>query len=263
MKNFLLGLLLISLPGYELLAQNNEVSLTTSDYPPYFSEELPQGGVLTELIRTAFQYSDMTLKVSWFPFSRAIKHAQFTSGYDGIYCLWYTNERAEWAYYSDPIFPNVLGFFKRKGTELPAYWNMKYLKASSKRVGVVRGYLNPAEIEDADLELMRVDSDLLNLKVLLRQRVDLIVIDKMVADALIDSNFNAQKESFIWLDPPIEYKMQYIAIAKNKPFAKEKIAAFNLGLRQIRQNGVYQKIMRKHGFDWLLKEQTNWLHKIN
>ncbi|OUR66936.1 hypothetical protein A9Q77_10775 [Marinomonas sp. 42_23_T18] len=260
MKNIVLSVLLILMPSHTLFAHNNLVSLTTTDYDPYHAEDMREGGVLTELIRAAFEKAKIKMTVTWFPFSRAIKHAQYSAEYDGIYSIWYTPERAKWAYFSDPIIPNVLGFYRHKDTELPAYWNMKYLKVSAKTVGVVRSYLNPKKMIEAGLDTLVSDSDLLNLRVLLAQRVDLIVIDKMVAESLIEQHFESQKESFIWLDPPLEYKMQYLAIAKNAPNAKEKIAAFNRALKEIRRDGTYQNIMRKHGFDWLLKGQNNWLN---
>lgn len=260
MRNLLVSLLLLLYTNSAFSDHKDLVSLSTTNYPPYFDESLPQGGVLTDLIRTAFIRSEMALNVTWLPFEKAEKYAKLSLKFDGIYSIWYTDERTEWAYYSDPILPNSLGFFIHKDSQLSAYWNMTYLKASAAKIGVVRGYLNPVELENADLNEVIANSDRLNIEALLRQRVDLIVIDKMVAESLINTYFSNQKDNLIWLDPPLEYKMQYLAIAKNAPNAKEKIAAFNRGLTQIKIDGTYQKIMKKHGFDWLLKAQNNWLH---
>jgi len=262
MRNLVVSLLLLLSTSSAFSDHKDLVSLSTTNYPPYFDVNLPEGGVLTDLIRTAFKRSEMALNVTWFPFERAEKYAKLSLKFDGIYSLWYTDERAKWAYYSDPILPNSLGFFIHKDSDMSAYWNMTYLKASAQKIGVVRGYLNPEELENADLNEVVANSDRLNLEALLWQRVDLIVIDKMVAESLINTYFSAQKDSFVWLDPPLEYKMQYLAIAKNAPNAKEKIAAFNHGLKEIRRDGTYQNIMKKHGFDWLLRDQDRWRRNL-
>lgn len=258
MRIGLLFILVLMLnPVNKLLADEHRVSLVTTHYPPYLNVNDPAGGVLTELIRAAFERSNMTIDVSWLAFDRALKLTQKTDHYDGIFSLWYTQERADWAYYSDPILPNVVGLFTHKDMQLPAYWNLKYLKLSAKTLGVVKGYSNPVELKSAALKTHVVNSDVNNLKALLTKKVDLIVIDKMVADTLIKQYFKGQSANFVWLEPPLEYKMQYLAIAKNAPFAKAKIAAFNQGLKQLKLDGGYQRIMKNHGFDWLLLSEQN------
>lgn len=262
MKQVLIAFLVICLPSFALASERKVVSLTSINYPPYFSEDLPYGGVMTDLIRAALKHSGMRLRVDFLDFPKALELAQFSSSHDGIYSVWYNQARAKWAYYSDPIIPNAMGFYRHRDSELSAYWNMTYLEASSKKIGVVSGYLNPIEVEQSNLEKLIVESDLQNLNALIKGEADLILIDKMVAESLIKVNYPQQENEFIWLDPPLEYKMQYLAIAKDAPFAKEKIDAFNQGLKYIKQHGMYQKIMKNHGFDWLLKDQTNWLHHI-
>ncbi|EAQ64678.1 hypothetical protein MED121_23054 [Marinomonas sp. MED121] len=262
LRQLILGLLFFLLSGVTFAADKNPVALTSIHYPPYFGEKMPLGGVMTDLIRAAFKQSDFELNVSFLPFSNAIAKAKEGKEHDGMFTLWYNSERSQWAYFSDPILPNVVGLFKHRDTELPAYWNMKYLKASSKTLGVVKGYENPDEINESGLVKVPAKSDLYNLKALFDKEVDFIVIDKMVADYLIHHYFPGQEDIFVWLDPPLEYRMQYIVITKNAPNAEQKMSAFNHGLKQIRSNGTYDKIMQKHGFDWLIEDQNNWLHYL-
>ncbi|WP_186293360.1 hypothetical protein [Chitinimonas sp. BJB300] len=55
-----------------LAAAPQEVHLVTSVYPPYFGPDLPNGGVITEIVREAFRRTGYNAKLEFLPTRAAL-----------------------------------------------------------------------------------------------------------------------------------------------------------------------------------------------
>lgn len=64
------------------------------NWEPYYSESLPNGGVIVDITRQAFKRSGYNIKIQWLPWARALN---LTKNYelDGIIGAWYTRNRAQ------------------------------------------------------------------------------------------------------------------------------------------------------------------------
>lgn len=69
-----------------------------------------------------------------------------------------------------------------------------------------------------------------------------------MAKYLIKNKFPEYLDSLDWIEPPIEKTNLYLVISKKVNDARAKIEAFNLGLKQIKEDGTYDKIIKKRGF---------------
>ncbi len=115
--------------------------------------------------------------------------------------------------------------------------------------GVVRGYINTAEFDMANfLVKEEANSDTINLKKLYNRRIHFIVIDKHVAEHLIETNFPWYKQELEFMSPPLENRSLHIANSKQAHNYKKKLNAFNRGLQQIKEDGTLDRIIRSHGF---------------
>ncbi|MGY3916360.1 substrate-binding periplasmic protein [Aeromonas australiensis] len=224
--------------------EDKTIRLVSSEYPPYFSESLPQYGLISEIITEAYKRVGYKTKIVFLPWSRAIREAQLGE-YDGMFALWHRSEREEWFVFSKALPANEIGFYKR-GSEQITFKNLDELK--SYKIGTVRGYANPPEFESANLTKHEVKTDEQNIVKLYLGRVDLVLIDRGVASFLIDTKYPKFKNSLEWLQPPIETVSQHLAISKRTSNYKKKMEDFNLGLEKIEKEGLLEKIMTKHGF---------------
>jgi polar amino acid transport system substrate-binding protein len=224
-------------------AQADSVTLATTDYPPYYGPQLPQGGVIAEIAREAFRRQGYTLRIEWYPWARALKTAQDGS-VDGLLGLWRSAERELWLDFSLPLPANQVGFFQRADAPV-AFKSMGELKG--RRIGIVRGYVNPKSFVDAQLPTEEASDDTTNLRKLAAGRVDLILIDKGVARYLLRSTLPELQSRLMWLEPPIETFALYVGFTKRLPRHERLLAAFNRGLQEIEKDGTLQRLVGAAG----------------
>nr|WP_230413477.1 transporter substrate-binding domain-containing protein [Zooshikella ganghwensis] len=109
--------------------------------------------------------------------------------------------------------------------------------------------MNTKEFDDADyLKKEESISDNVNLKRLYKDRVQLIFIDKYVAQYIIATRYPWYSLELEFMNPALEIKELYIVFSKKAEDYQKKLALFNSGLKQIKEDGTMEEIMSKHGF---------------
>ena len=79
-------------------------------------------------------------------------------------------------------------------------------------------------------------------------RIDLALTDRALGRYIIKTELQGQGNKLEWIAPPIEVRKQYLIISKQVKGFKEKLEAFNLGLKKLTESGEMNKILIKHGF---------------
>ncbi len=75
------------------------------------------------------------------------------------------------------------------------------------------------------------------------------LIDKGVAQHIINTRSPKYAEKLEWLNPALQVKPQYIAFSKKAKNYERILMDFNLGLIRLTEEGVVKKIMSKHGIE--------------
>ncbi len=112
---------------------------------------------------------------------------------------------------------------------------------------MIRGASISKEFDSADyLHKEKVSSPDLNIRKLLKRRVDLIVEQKKVILNFLQTRFPDKTDSLVALDPPLKISKYYNAFSKNYPDYKQRVKDFNTGLQTIKKDGTYQKVIDGH-----------------
>ena len=242
LKWWLTGLLILSC----CMALNaKEVTLTSMSYPPFYGEKLENNGPLIEVIVQSFKNAGYKTRIIFAPWKRAITIARQGKTADGMVGVWHNKERANDFLYSDPIFPNKVGFYKHKSNAI-IFENYTDLVSKGYKLGSVRGYIFPKGLKESGIEIELVTDDLQNLKKLALGRVDLVVVDKDYARFILTDNPQVAKE-IEWMGPILAEFQQHLIISRKTPNALKTISDFNKGLRILQQTGDFKKIFKKHG----------------
>lgn len=228
----------------ELAADDKNIEIVATEYPPYYGSELQNKGFITEIVVAAFARSGYDSTVRFLPWQRAFDGAK-AGKYTVLYTMWYRKEREEWFEFSDALPANEVGFFKRVGDDI-SFNNFSDLKPYT--IGVVRGYVNPPGFDEAGLTTEVVDNDALNLNKLLRGRIDLVLIDKIVGQHILNINHAQHKHEVEWMKPPVTVETQHLVVSKRAPDSRAILDNFNRGLAAIIADGTVSQITRKHGF---------------
>ena len=223
------------------MAAGNSVSITSVPWPPYYSQYLDNYGIVPHIVKAVYERIGRTPQFNFQAWAAALKEAQ-EGKYDALCNEYFSEERAKKFYFSDPYMESEIVFFKRKGEDI-TWSTLESLKPY--RIGVVRGYINSEEFDAADfLKKREARSDLLNIKSLLLKQTDLIVMDKLVAFQVNDTKlFGHEKNAIEPLTPPLFVQKLHMLFSKVNPESEKRVKEFNKGLKEIKEDGTYKKIM--------------------
>lgn len=244
LKKYTLALLMLFISEQ---AMTKEILLASMDYPPFYGEKLDNYGPLIELIAKSYNTMGYDVKIRFLPWVRALAWSK-SGEVDGMVGVWYSPERAKYFLYSEAILSNSIGFYKRKNEDI-RYKNYADLKEQGYKLGSVRGYIQPKGLEESGIPIMFVSEDLQSFKILSKNRVDLIVVDKEYSRYILTQpEFQKYAKNIEWMEPVLEEKQQHLVISKKAKNSKKKLEDFNKGLQILRETGIFKKILKKHAF---------------
>lgn len=221
------------------------IKLATLDWPPYVGQEQPEYGFTAAIVIEAFQRAGYQVTVDFMPWARVVQDTQ-AGKYDAAFPEYYSDERAQEFLMSEPFADGPLGFYKRKADNI-TYTNLQDLKQY--HIGVVLGYINTPEFDAADyLQKETVNSDEQNLQKLALGRVDLIVIDKYVAQYLINTSMPENADQLEFMEPPLLNQPLYVIFSRQIADSVQRRQEFNAALKSMQEDGTLDKILERFGF---------------
>ncbi|MEH6446996.1 MAG: transporter substrate-binding domain-containing protein [Oceanospirillaceae bacterium] len=223
-----------------------KVSMVTTQWEPFYSSNLPAEGVITEIAKAAFQRENHRASVSWYPWMRALKIAAY-GGADVVMGAYYSEERNEKFYYSDPIFSIDVGLIALKSLGLVNYEKLEKLR--SYKIGVMRGWVYTKEFDQTDyLDKNLLINQIAGVRMLLAKRVDIVAASIPVFLHEINLLKPELAAEIVVLKPILESKPLYLMFNRVDAGNVKLLADFNSGLAKIRADGTFARILTKHGF---------------
>ncbi|MBN1971737.1 MAG: transporter substrate-binding domain-containing protein [Candidatus Delongbacteria bacterium] len=217
------------------------VKLTTLDWEPYIGQKLNNQGFVAEIVKEAFKRGGYDIEIQYYPWARTVDKAK-KGEVDGYMPEYYSEELKNDFYVSEPFAGGPVGLFKRKGFDLK-YEKLEDLKGY--KIGVVRDYVNEENFDKATyLTKDEVTDDLTNIKKLLANRIDLFVADKFVGFYLLNEHMPEMTMQMEFVEPPLIVHDLYVCINKNVKDAKKKIDSFNKGLKEMKEDGSLDKMIK-------------------
>ncbi|MBI9074423.1 MAG: transporter substrate-binding domain-containing protein [Desulfatibacillum sp.] len=231
------------------LAGDKNTRLTTLEWPPYISQNIDSPGYLAEVVKGAFSevgYSNANfIFLEW---TEAVRLAQAGKA-DASFPEYFSTDREKDFEFSDAMPGGALALAKLKGSNVTYTGQVQDLKPY--KLGVVAGYINTEAIDSADF-ITKVESedDSVNLKNLIAKKVDVIVIDRLVADMLLQGTFFSRfADKVDFLEPILEVKPLFLAFSKNSPNMPGVKEDFNKGLSALNASGKLDAILKKYGLE--------------
>ncbi|WP_090383146.1 substrate-binding periplasmic protein [Pseudomonas anguilliseptica] len=215
--------------------------MATLEYPPYSSEQLPNGGSIVALTRRAFAVRGHPLQIDFLPWARA--RVELSNGnYQGALALWPKEVKEEGLLPSRPLFYSELGLFIRDG--YPLQFN-QLQELRGKTLGIVRGYGYPQHILDAGLTLEDAVDDISNLRKLNARRFDMVLLERIVGNHLV-ANDEQLRGKLSWHGNVLERIPLLVGFVPAKPGELDWSVVFEQGLRDLHSSGEYMQILRSH-----------------
>mgnify|MGYP006278157827 FL=1 len=233
----------LSVPGQA----SEPLRLAVFEYPPFLSRHESGYGLEPAIVKAAFRQQDVAVEYTFLPPARALRMAK-NGKFDGTLGWVHSKARAESFLYSDPFIRAPLVFFHLK--ELAFNWQ-DYDDLEGMTVGTVIDYHYGDQFhESLKTGAFKVESapqDILNLRKLLHERIDLTPINLHVGYYLIDKHFGPEtRKQFTHHPRGLKTSMHHLLLPRSQEESAERIRTFNQGLQELRESGEYQRILDRH-----------------
>jgi polar amino acid transport system substrate-binding protein len=223
------------------------IHLSTFEYPPEHSKNLPHQGVVSHIIELAFAQNNIKIKWQYYPMSRAFMMAK-SGRVDATASYGYSKDRIDGMYISDSIISSATYFYHLKTTGFK-WRNINDLAGLT--VGITNklnyGDVFNNAVKENIFIVDKAQHDYLNFKKLLAGRIDIFPMTSGIAEYLLITSFpKGTLEKITYNKKHIRVYDSFIFFPKNLPKSASLLANFNQGLQKLRKSGQYQQILSNY-----------------
>ena len=229
------------------MAHADTIKLATgNDYKPFTDENLPAGGMVTDIVRTAYENAGHEVEIDFRPWKRAERAVQ-QGEVIATFPYVKTEERLKKYAYSKPVFVTkvVPVVTPENKNSITSFEDMKG-KKSCYPVGWSVGVDKIDQMfENESIDVARSRDMSGCYKMLKRGRIDFIPIEKASAIPDIKSYLGSLDE--IHFDEFVAgSSILHLIFDKDGSTTASEIATFNEALAAIKEDGTYDEIVEKH-----------------
>ncbi|GIZ10953.1 ABC transporter substrate-binding protein [Pseudomonas sp. NCCP-436] len=233
-------LLLLLIPAG---ASAEALRLVANPWPPFNDRTLPARGLSSDLVEQALQRAGYATLYAEVPWARAVQGLQ-RGEYDVLINAWYSAERAEYGYFSQPYLINRLRFMRRKSSSI-RFETLADLYPYS--IAVVRGYAYRKDFDsDPRLKRIAVSSFENAARMLHAGRVQLALEDELVARYYLSRKLEAFRDELEFLPQALSENGLHILVRRSYPGHQEVASRFDQAIQSMIADGSYEQIISRH-----------------
>lgn len=224
-----------------------ELKIVTENYPPYNYEENGKvKGVSTEIVRSVLKEMGLNIKITVYPWARTYRLA-LEEPNTLIYSIARTPEREhkfKWVGVIAPADQVLLSLKERTDIKLNNLDDTRKYKIGTVRDDVIEHHLLSNGFK-VGKNIDRCNNYNSNIKKLLRKRIDLCAIGKLVGYNILRKIGHEPGDTVKQV-----YRFDVLSKGVNMAFQKdtpdEVVNKFRRGLKKIKENKTYDKILSKY-----------------
>jgi len=223
------------------LFAHETINLLTGEWPPYTSKIEMKGKMAEVIVREAFKLEGVDVKYEYYPWKRSYRSAK--EGLATGTFPWYKSEQREEDFIvtKESLLKVKNVFFHLKSLDFQ--WK-SYEDLKKYSIGGTIGYTDAALLQSKGLDVQLVPREELNLKKLLKHRMDITPSSIATAYYFINKLFTKEERSLFTYHPRAIFDSEmYMLISKNIPDAQELADSFDQGLRKLKKSGRYDQII--------------------
>lgn len=212
----------------------------TLEWPPYISSALPDNGYMAQLLREIFLPAGYSVEIMYLPWQRAVhslNHADI-AGYFPEYFDETIQDKS--CIFSESIPGGPLAFVHKTGR---TYYYKKLVDLQHHHFGVVSGYINFKEFDEADyLTKDYAPDDLTNIRKLLADRISIIIGDPLVINYLYNTRITPGGKQLEVMHPYLEEKSLYLCFNPKYKDAQAINTVFSTYLAKLKNSGRLKEL---------------------
>ncbi len=220
-------------------AQERQIRLASDIWPP-FTDTKNNTAFAIDLVKLALSRSGVSIKNQITEFNEVINDIK-TAKIDGSAAMWKSEDREEYLIFSDPYLHNQLILVGKKGSDVNKS-SLSELKGN--KVGIVGSYAYGSSLEnDIGVDWTFGKNDQENLKQLLKEELDYILVDALLVQYLLNSR---KDEALLHLEigkNALIKRSLHFAVRKDLEDAEVIIQQFNNEIIRMIADGSYNRIL--------------------
>lgn len=221
------------------------IIIVSDDYQPYTSSKNGGSGVILDIVKQVFDEIHIETVFKFYPWKRCEAHVAKGIAFAAV-PYFKTEARLGRYDFSDPVIYSFNRFFFNK-EKFPKGFEWNTLEDfRGYTMGSILGYWYMPAFERAGLRTEAVASDLQNMEKLIHRRIDFTLVDELTGRWLLREYFSKETEKIRMLEKPESFIEFYLLISRTYPNSAGITERFNNGLRMLKENGGYRKILEDY-----------------
>ena len=221
------------------------LQLATINWEPYTGKDLPDHGFFSDLVVSALNRTGYDVEFRYYPWTRALQNAK-RGNVHGLMNAYWKKDRTGFLSYPDAVWQVKEEFIALKNHPVSYTGDAASLKGYT--IGVLRGSAQAEELRSAGIRTAPITDQVQNVKRLLKKRIDAALVPRSIFFYHLERTApEVPTKTIRILSPAFKIYNMYVAFSRNKPGYERLTADFNLGLKQIKADGTYDRILQKHG----------------
>lgn len=221
-----------------------KIPIVTGEYFPYSTENGPNKGILVDIVSEIGKRKGLDFEIKFYPWKRCeelVKKGDAFATFPYII----TEARNKNFYFSKPLIKSVGKFFYLNDKLKNPKWE-NYSNLLNYSIGGTLGYWYEADFKTHKLKVDYSPDDETSLKKLYSGRFDIFPVEELVGWALIKKNYPKEVEKFSVMTKNLNESELYLMISKEYPKSKILKDIFDTGLKEIKDDGTFDKIVNKY-----------------
>lgn len=241
----ILSLLLIFLCfSSGVVSAQKTIQIATMNWEPYTGEKLQYHGFFSELVTEALSKAGYKVEFEYYPWARGL-HIAKTGAVHGLMNVYFKEDRKDFFEYPNVVWRVKERFICLVGTYINFTGELSSIQDCT--IGVLRGSAQSAEIKAGQITVVEVNYIKQLIKLLIQKRVDAVLVPQEIFFYHFKNLYPDYDQSRIEVINPV-YKTfdMYVVFSKMKYDYKTLTSDFNMGLRKIKADGIFEEILLKH-----------------
>ncbi len=243
-RSFVCAVLLLAAAHHHALASPLMLN-SGNDYAPYAGENLPEGGMITDIVKNVFKVLNQDIKIDWMPWLRGYKET-LEGRYAATFPYLLRPYRDKVFLYSDPLYVLKDVIFTRPGSGIDA-GNLETLHGKVMCLPI--GWAPAKSLEplvQKNMILREQPRDIsLCAQMVAHGRADFFATDAVQGSEVVKAA-HVPAGSIVQLPTVLDTDGLYLIASRANPASVDLLKRFNAGLHQIKANGTYANIIAAH-----------------
>jgi phospholipid transport system substrate-binding protein len=240
----------ISLLAAEYKSETPTLKMAGHSWEPYISNQLPANGLAVNIVMEVFARAGYQVEMEFMPWQRVAEEMS-TGNIDMSVASWYNETRARETQFTEPYLNNELVIIKRKLDQLTYSTQDEfktYVNKRGYRLGVFKDYgygdyfseIAPLVSLNYYKYCTQMIRDVAN------KSTDIALLDHWTAQNSLDNSKNIADHLEVM--PTLIKHGLHVTITKKRADHQVIAEAFNKSLAEMKKDGSYQEILKKHHY---------------